>query len=177
MKKATRIALGTAGLAIGLALAGAAPASAQVGFYGSFPVPFGRITVGVPAPPVPAPVFAVGAAVPPGYVVVNDPYYGYGFVYGGQWIACQPYGSTWVVVSRRPYYGHYGYGSHYAYGGHPGYYGQTYAHGQQAWHGADRYASRSFERDHASRSYNRQANQRVTGQGRASSENERRWNR
>jgi hypothetical protein len=171
MKRAIRIALGTAGLAIGIALAGAAPASAQVGFYGSFPVPFGRITVGVPAPPVvpapvPAPVFAAGAVVPPGYVVVNDPYYGYGFVYGGQWVACQPYGSSWVVVASRPYYGHYGYGGHYAYGGHSGYYGRAYSHGSTAWHSGG-YA----------RSYNRQGQQRVTRQSRGSAENSRHWNR
>jgi hypothetical protein len=171
MKRATRIALGTASLAIGIALAGAVPASAQVGFYGSFPVPFGRITVGVPAPPVPAPVFAIGAAVPPGYVVVNDPYDGYGFVYGGQWVACQPYGSSWVIVARRPYYGHYGYGGHY------GYYGRTYAHGSPAWHGGDRFASRSFERNRGSRSFDRRRDQSVTRQGRGSSENDHRWNR
>jgi hypothetical protein len=75
MKRSTRIALGAAGLAMGIAVAGAAPASAEVHFYGSFPVPFGHITVGVPAP-----AFAVGAFVPYGYVVSYDPYYGYGFV-------------------------------------------------------------------------------------------------
>ena len=182
MKKVTRITLGAAGLAIGIAVAGAAPASAQVGFVGSFPVPFGRITVGVPAP-----VFTLGAFVPPGFVVVNDPYYGYGFAYGGQWISCQPYGSRWIIAERRPYYGRYGYGyGRYGYG-----YGHSYAYAGPAWHGGSRYergyygrnehfASRGFDNGRGSRNdhrSDRRGDQRVTRQGRGSSESGRRWNR
>ena len=173
MKKVTRIALGAAGLAIGIAVAGASPASAQVGFVGSFPVPFGRITVGVPAP-----VFSIGAFVPPGFVVVNDPYYGYGFAYGDQWISCQPYGSRWIIAERRPFYGRYGYGRSYGYGG-------------PAWHGGSRYergyfgrgehfASRGFENGRGSRNAHgsdRRGDQRMSRQGRGPSESGRRWNR
>jgi hypothetical protein len=164
MKRATRIALGAAGLAIGIAVAGAAPASAQVGFYGSFPVPFGRITVGVPGPGL-----AIGAFVPPGFVVVNDPYYGYGFAYGDQWIACRPYGGRWIVAESRPYVGRYGYG-------------RGYAHGGPAWHSGSRYergyvgrgehfGSRGFENGRGSRNEHRserRADQRMTRQGRGS---------
>ena len=138
MTRATRIALGAAGLAIGIAVAGAAPASAQVQFYGSFPVPFGRITVGVPGP-----AFALGAFVPYGHVVSYDPYYGYGFVYGNQWISCRPYGRRWIVANRRPFYGW-----SQTYGGHS-------RHGSQRWTRHDdrhfdhdrQYGSRSLDRD------------------------------
>jgi len=135
MNRFARIALGTAGLAIGMAVAGAAPAGAQVQVAGSFPVPFGQVTVGFPVPPLPVPPllpFAIGACVPYGYVVVNDPYDGYGFVYGGHWISCRSYGGRWVVVQRTPYVAHAG-GS--------------------AWHG-----TQHFDRGHvASRSFDRRA--------------------
>ena len=142
MKRSTRIALGAAGLAIGLAVAGTAPAGAEVRFYGSFPVPFGRITVGVPAP-----VFAIGAFVPYGYVVAYDPYYGYGFVYGNQWISCRQSEARWVIAERRPFYG----------------WSQTFAgparHETQRWARHDdrrfdrdgRVGSRSFDRGRGSR--------------------------
>ncbi len=47
MKRAVRIALGSAALATSLAFAGASPANAQVQFEGSIPLPHGRISVGV----------------------------------------------------------------------------------------------------------------------------------
>jgi hypothetical protein len=100
MKKAMRIALGSATLALGLAFAGAARANAQVRFEGSFPLPHGRISVNVAGP-----AFSPGAYVPEGYAVYDDPEYGYGFSYGDQWISCEPYGSRWVIVERRPFFG------------------------------------------------------------------------
>jgi hypothetical protein len=96
-----RIALGSAVLAAGLALAGATPANAQVRFEGSFPLPHGRISVGFGDP-----AFPVGAVVPYGYSVYSDPSYGYGFNYEDSWIPCEPYGNQWIVVERPGYFGH-----------------------------------------------------------------------
>lgn len=93
MNKVIRIALGSAVLAAGLAVAGAAPAAAQVRFEGSFPLPSGRISIGVGEP-----AFSVGAFVPQGYSVYDDPDYGYGFYDGDRWIACEQSGSRWIVV-------------------------------------------------------------------------------
>jgi hypothetical protein len=99
MKKMTRIALGSAVLAGSLALAGASTANAQVRIGGSFPLPHGRISFSIGDP-----LFPVGAYVPYGYSVYEDPYYGYGFEYGDRWIPCEPRGSRWIVVES-PYYG------------------------------------------------------------------------
>jgi hypothetical protein len=100
MKRAVRIALGSAVLVMGLTIAGAAPAAAQVRFEGSFPFPHGRISVGVAGP-----AFSVGTYVPEGYVVYQDPEYGYGFTYGDQWISCERHGSRWVIVERPVFFG------------------------------------------------------------------------
>lgn len=116
MRKAVRIALGFAVPVMGLAIAGATPANAQVRFEGSFPSLHGRISVGVAGPG-----FGVGTYVPEGYVVYDDPDYGYGFTYEDQWIRCEPYGSRFVIVEgprflgRRDYrslrpFRSYGYG-------------------------------------------------------------------
>ena len=101
MTRGFRIALGSAVLVAGLALAGAAPANAQVRFEGSFPLPHGRLSIGVGDP-----AFAVGGYVPYGYSVIQDPDYGYGFYYGDSFIPCEPYGSRWIVVERPAYFGH-----------------------------------------------------------------------
>jgi len=119
MKRWMGIALGPAILALGLLFAVPAPMSAQVSFYGSFPLPHGRIAVGVPGP-----LFRVGAFVPPGYAVILDPTYGYGFYYGDQWIPCERDRGGWIVAQApydygvRPYraapryrYGYSRYGS------------------------------------------------------------------
>jgi hypothetical protein len=123
MKNGIRIALASAAMVAGLAVAGAKPAAAQVSFSGSFPLPHGRISIGIGDP-----FFRVGSYVPYGYTVIEDPTYGYGFYYGARWIPVQPYGSTWVVVRQpyfrggyvrpyaRPYYGYahsYGYARPY----------------------------------------------------------------
>lgn len=110
MKKLTRIAIGSAVLAGSFAIAGASTANAQVRIGGSFPLPHGRISFSIGDP-----FFPVGAYVPYGYSVYEDPYYGYGFEYEDRWIPCEPRGTRWIVVER-PYYGHggyYGRGDHY----------------------------------------------------------------
>ncbi|HLN92681.1 MAG TPA: hypothetical protein VK389_02380, partial [Thermoanaerobaculia bacterium] len=71
MKKFTRIALGSAVLAGGLAIAGASSANAQVRVRGSFPLPHGRLSINIGAP-----AFPVGGYVPYGYNVYEDPEYG-----------------------------------------------------------------------------------------------------
>src|SRR6266513_5675867 len=95
MKRSIRIALASTAMVAGLAVAGAKPAAAQVGFSGSFPLPHGRISIGMGDP-----VFRVGSYVPYGYTVVEDPDYGYGFYYGERWIPVQPYGSSWLICDR-----------------------------------------------------------------------------
>src|SRR5438105_12189906 len=116
MKKAIRIALGTAVLAGGLAVAGASPANAQVRFGGSFPLPHGRISVSIGNVG-----FPIGGFVPDGYSVYNNPDYGYGFEYGDQWIPCEQYGSQWVIVASPISFVHRDYGY-----GRIGGYGRTY---------------------------------------------------
>jgi len=95
MKYRFRIALASATMAAGLALAGASPAQAQVRFSGSFPLPHGRISIGIGDP-----FFRVGAVVPFGYAVIQDPSYGYGFYYRSRWIPVERYGSSWIVCNR-----------------------------------------------------------------------------
>jgi hypothetical protein len=113
--KRIRIALASAAMVAGLAFAGAKPAAAQVAFSGSFPLPHGRISIGIGDP-----FFRVGSYVPYGYTVIEDPVYGYGFYYRSRWIPVRPYGSSWLVCDQlyfrdrgfaRPYYGG-GYGSY-----------------------------------------------------------------
>ncbi len=103
MSRGFRIALATAAVGGALALAGASPANAQVRFRGSFPVAHrrfeplahGRFGIGLGDP-----FFRVGAVVPFGYRVVEDPVDGYGFAYGERWIPVERYGSSWVVCER-----------------------------------------------------------------------------
>jgi len=134
MKRSLRIALGSAALVAGLAVAGTSPAAAQVSFSGSFPLPHGQISIGVGDP-----YFSVGSYVPYGYTVIEDPTYGYGFYYQSRWIPVRPYGSTWVIGAQpyfrpgfvaRPYAG-YGYGYGYGYARPYSRYGsvRTYSYG------------------------------------------------
>lgn len=95
MKTGIRIALASAAMVAGLAVAGASPAGAQVRVSGSFPLPHGRISIGIGDP-----FFRVGAYVPYGYTVIDDPTYGSGFYYRSRWIPVRPYGSTWVVCDQ-----------------------------------------------------------------------------
>jgi len=112
MKRGIRIALASTAMVAGLAVAGVSPASAQVRFSGSFPLPHGRISIGVGDP-----FFSVGSYVPYGYSVIEDPTYGYGFYYRSRWIPVRPYGSSWVICDQpyfrerafvQPYSGYYG---------------------------------------------------------------------
>ena len=109
MSRAIRIAVGSAALAAGLAIAGASPANAQVRVRGSFPLPHGRISVDI------GHGFPIGGYVPYGYDVYEDPDYGYGFEYEDQWIPCEPRGSQWIIIAAPVYYGHrdYRYGRSY----------------------------------------------------------------
>jgi len=112
MKNAVRIALSATALCAGLAVAGASTAKGQVFFQGNFPVPHGRISVGVGAP-----AFAVGAYVPSPYVdqIEYLPDYGYGFYCDEGWVPVRRYGRGWVVyqrpffIERERLYGYRGY--------------------------------------------------------------------
>jgi len=147
MKKAIRIALGSAVLAGGLAVVGASPANAQVRFRGSFPLPHGRISIGVGDGGYGYGGFGVGAYVPYGYNVYENPDYGYGFEYDNYWYPCEQYGSQWVIIGApvffhrdyryvRPYrsygygysrpYGNYGYSRPYGNYGYSRPYGRSY---------------------------------------------------
>jgi len=97
MKNAVRIALSATALCAGLAVAGASTAKGQVFFQGNFPVPNGRISVGVGAP-----AFAVGAYVPSPYVdeIEYVDGYGYGFYCDGAWVPVRQYARGWVVYQR-----------------------------------------------------------------------------
>ena len=114
MNKAFRIALASATMVAGLAVAGAKPAKAQVEFHGSFPLPHGRLTIGHPS-------FRVGGFVPFGYRVYARPGYGYGFLYRSRWIPVRRYSDRWIVCESPEYaYGYDGgYADDYAYD--PGY--------------------------------------------------------
>lgn len=166
MKKFTRIALGSAVLAGGLAIAGASSANAQVRVRGSFPLPHGRISINIGAP-----VFPVGAYVPYGYNVYEDPEYGYGFEYDNRWIPCEPQGTRWIVVER-PYYG---YGGDYRYS-RP-YRGDSYGYSRDYWQQGDyrRYSrdDRRYSRDN--RSYGRD-DRSYSRDNRSYSRDDLRWN-
>ena len=117
MSRAIRIAIGSAALVAGLAVAGASPASAQVRVWGSFPVPHGRVSVNIGGGGYGYGgygyggygAFPIGGYVPYGYEVYQDPSYGWGFVYGDQWIACEPRGSQFIIIAAPVFYGGYGY--------------------------------------------------------------------
>lgn len=161
MKKALRIAVGTAALAAGLAVVGAAPANAQVRFRGSFPLPHGRISVNVGGPVYGGGYydqFPIGGYVPYGYDVYEDPTYGWGFAYDDQWIACEPRGTRFVIIGAPVYYG--GYRS-YGYGGYRNYGYRDYRYARPY-----RYYSRDY-------GYRRWDHHRDRNWGR----NDRRWDR
>lgn len=93
MKIATRNSIRALLVATGLALAAAPAANAQVQFQGSFPLPHGRISVGVVDP-----LFPLRSFVPDGYSVYDDPQYGYGFYDDDDWVPCQRFGARWVIA-------------------------------------------------------------------------------
>jgi hypothetical protein len=130
MRKGFRVALVTAAVAAGVALAPAPPAQAQVAFRGSFPLPHGRVSIGFGDSH-----FRVGSYAPSSYRVSAHPRYGYGFRYRARWIPVRRYRSRWIVVARpvvvEPYYTDFG----YFHDGYPGY----------GYSGFRRY--RSFDRD------------------------------
>ena len=143
MKKTIRIALASATMVAGLALAGAKPASAQVSFHGSFPLPHGRLVIGHPS-------FRVGAFVPFGYRVYARPGYGYGFLYRDRWVPVRRYTNRWVVCESPEYA--YGYAGDYAYDpGYVEYYGPRYSYAPRYYapfYGPRvRVFSRGFDRD------------------------------
>lgn len=158
MKKAVRIALGSAALATGLAFAGASPANAQVRFQGSFPLPHGRISVGVGGGGL-----SIGSYVPERYSVYEDPDYGYGFYDGDQWFSCEQNGSRWIIVERPVYYANRGYRSVRPYRNHGYRYSQPYRNNNRS------FGNRSFgNRSHDNRSFdNRSSRNRSRDSGRS----------
>jgi hypothetical protein len=100
MSKLVRSSLGAALVAIGFALASAPAAEAQVRFQGSFPLPHGRITIGLPDP-----FFPLRSFVPDGYSVYDDAQYGYGFSSGDEWIPCERYDGRWMISGRPIFFG------------------------------------------------------------------------
>lgn len=172
MSRAIRIAVGSAALAAGLAIAGASPANAQVRVRGSFPLPHGRISVDI------GHGFPIGGYVPYGYDVYEDPDYGYGFEYEDQWIPCEPRGSQWIIVAAPVYYGHRDY--RYRDYGHRDYrYGRSYRNNRYAY-------SRDYRRGYSDR-YDRRGDRRYRRDDRRwrdhgrndrrHSGRDRRWNR
>jgi len=147
MKKTIRIALGSAVLAGGLAVVGASPAAAQVRFEGSFPLPHGRISVGVGDPGY-GYGFGVGSYVPYGYNVYEDPSYGYGFEYDNYWYPCEQYGAQWVIVGAPVIFGHRDYGYVRPYRNYGGYYGYSRPYGNYGY-------SRPYGRSYDYRRYRR----------------------
>jgi hypothetical protein len=127
MTRAFRIALASATMVAGLAVAGARPAKAQVEFHGSIPLPHGRLVIGHPS-------FRVGGFVPFGYRVYSRPGYGYGFLYRSRWIPVRRYSNRWVVCESPEYaYGYDGAydgsAGDYAYDpGYVEYYGPRYTY-------------------------------------------------
>ncbi len=120
MTKGFRIALATAAVAAGVAFAGASPAQAQVEFSGSFPLPHGRISIGIGAPE-----WAVGTYVPNGYDVYCGDDGAYGFEYEDRWIPVRQYSDRWVVCEPSEAYGYGGGYDHYGYSGYNRYYGHN----------------------------------------------------
>ena len=141
MRKGFRVALTTAAVAAGVALAGAPPAQAQVAFRGSFPLPHGRLSIGFGDPR-----FRVGSYAPFSYRVYAHPRYGYGFRYRSRWIPVRRYRSRWIVAARpvvvEPYYTDFGYFRD----GYPGYAYFGHGYPRYGYSGFRRY--RSFDRDY-----------------------------
>jgi hypothetical protein len=112
MKNAIRTALSATALCAALALPAASKASGQVFFQGNFPLPHGRISVGVGGP-----AFDVGAYVPSPYIdqIEYVPGYGYGFYCDDGWVPVRRYSRGWVVyqrpffIERERLYGHRGF--------------------------------------------------------------------
>ena len=93
MNKAVRSALSVGALTVVLAFAGASTARGQVYFQGNFPVPHGRISVGVGGFPIDS--FVPGPYV--GQVYYRDGY-GYGFDCDEGWIPVRRYANSWIVI-------------------------------------------------------------------------------
>ncbi len=155
MKKAIRIALGSAVLAGGLAVVGASPANAQIRFRGSFPLPHGRISIGVGDGGYGGyGGFGVGSYVPYGYNVYDNPDYGYGFEYEDQWFPCEQYGSQWVIIGAPVFFGHRDYGYVRPYRSHG--YGYSRPYGSYGY-------SRPYGRSYDYRHYRRDDSRRWNG--------------
>ena len=156
MKKALRIGLATAGVAAGLSFAGASAASAQVSFHGDFPLPHGRISIGI------GHSFAAGSYVPHGYRVYSRPSYGYGFygpvfscgahgLYHSHWIPVRRHQRRWVILDSPSYYPYHSYRRFNRY--HDGYgYGRR-GHVDKRYYRSDR--GHRFDRDHRDRRFDR----------------------
>jgi len=97
MKSPVRLALSAGMLAAALGFAGASSARGQVFFRGNFPLPHGRISIGVGNP-----YFTVGSYVPAPYVnqIFYQPDYGYGFRCDEGWVSVGRHGSRWFVTQR-----------------------------------------------------------------------------
>lgn len=151
MSRAIRIAVGSAALAAGLAIAGASPASAQVRVRGSFPLPHGRISVNIGGGGYGGyGAFPIGGYVPYGYDVYEDPDYGYGFAYEDQWIACEPRGSQFIIIAAPVFYGgyrNYGYGGYRNYGYRDYRYSRPYRNDRRYGYSRD-YRRGSGDRNH-----------------------------
>ena len=153
MTKGFRIALATAAVAAGVAFAGASPAQAQVRIGGSFPLPHGRISIGIGAPE-----FAIGTYVPNGYdVYAGDD--GYGFEYENQWIPVRQYSGRWVICEPSQAYGYGGgYGGGYTNYGYSGGYNRDYGRSYNVWpsYGYRRDSGRhGYRQDFRSRDHDR----------------------
>ena len=156
MTRRFRIALASATMVAGLALAGAKPATAQV----SFQLPHGRITIGHPS-------FRVGGYVPYGYRVYSRAGYGYGFLYRDNWIPVRRYSDRWQVCESPEYaYGYDGYDGGYAgydggYAYDPGYveyYRPRYSYSYPRYYSprySHRYAGRDGRWDRGGRDWDR----------------------
>ncbi|MCA1580698.1 MAG: hypothetical protein LC796_04760 [Acidobacteria bacterium] len=132
MKSGIRVAFAAAAVAAGVAFAGASPAQAQVGFSGSFPLPHGRISIGIGVPE-----FPIGTCVPDDYEVYSRDDEGYGFDYESRWIPVRQDSGRWLVCEPSQAYGYSaGYGSY----GWDGDYGiRGYTGGYSRYYGRNDY--------------------------------------
>ena len=182
MSRAIRIAVGSAALAAGLAIAGASPANAQVRFRGAFPVPHGRIQVNIGGGGYgyggygggygAYGAFPIGGYVPYGYDVYEDPDYGWGFVYDNQWFACEPRGSQFIIIAAPVFYGGGGY-RNYGYRNYN--YGRNYSYGRNYGYVRPYSNDRYYSRDN--RYSNRNYDRNWSRNDRSSGRNDRNWSR
>jgi len=186
MRRAIRIAVGSAALAAGLMVAGASTANAQVRIRGSFPLPHGRISVNVGGGGYYGggygayDAFPIGGYVPYGYDVYEDPDYGWGFVYDNQWFACEPRGSQFIIIAAPVFYGghrsygyrNYGYGRNYGYRNY-GYvrpysnYGYVRPYRNRYYSRDNRYSHRNYDRNWSRNDRNWSRNDRRDGDHRS----------